>query len=152
MTTRRRLCAVIVCLIWVGAARSAARAAEPTTREAFLKLIDRPLVEPAPSVSDDGTQFSFAAEAGGRVPGILVKPADAKDKRLPVVIVLHGTGGTKESVLPLMRKLAERGFLAVAIDGRYHGARTKAGKGSAEYQQAILRAWREPGREHPFFF
>src|SRR5205085_11830097 len=53
---------------------------------------------------------------------------------------------------PLMRKLADKGFLAVAIDARYHGARTKAGKGSTEYQQAILRAWREPGREHPFFF
>src|SRR5438046_1087692 len=102
MTMRRRLCAVIVCVIWIGAARAAG--AELTTREAFLKLIDRPRVDLAPSVSDDGKQFSFAAEAEQRVPGILVKPADADGKRLPVVIVLHGTGGTKESLLPLMRK------------------------------------------------
>src|SRR5262249_6471679 len=71
--------------------------------------------------------------------------------RSPVVIVLHGTGGNKEGQLPLVRELAAKGFVAVAIDGRYHGERTKAGKGSAEYQEAILRAFREQ-REHPFFF
>jgi predicted esterase len=48
--------------------------------------------------------------------------------------------------------LADRGFIAIAIDGRYHGERTKAGKGSDEYQQAILRAWREPGKEHPLYY
>jgi dienelactone hydrolase len=107
-------------------------------------------------LSDDGTRFSFMSEAGQRVPGILVQPIVTRNpsgsSRRPVVIALHGTGGTKESQLPLLHALADKGFLAVAIDGRYHGERTKAGKGSEEYQQAILRAWREPGREHPFYF
>jgi poly(3-hydroxybutyrate) depolymerase len=39
--------------------------------------------------------------------------------------------------------------VAVAIDGRYHGARAPGGK--ADYAAAILRAYRT-GREHPFFF
>jgi predicted esterase len=67
------------------------------------------------------------------------------------VLVLHGTGGTKEGDLPFMTELVRAGFIAVAIDGRYHGARTKAGKGSVEYVDAILRAFRGSG-EHPFFY
>jgi dienelactone hydrolase len=54
-------------------------------------------------------------------------------------------------MLPLCERLATNGFIAVAIDGRYHGERTKAGKGSAEYQEAIVRAWEGSG-EHPFFY
>src|SRR4051812_202417 len=126
------------------------------TRDAFLKLIDRPRVDPAVQLSDDGAQFSFMSEAGQRVPGILVQPILTRNpsgsSRRPVVIALHGTGGTKESQLPLLHALADHGFIAIAIDGRYHGARAKAGKGAEEYQQAILRAWREPGREHPFYY
>src|SRR5207247_4754279 len=44
------------------------------------------------------------------------------------------------------RLLAAGGFLAAAIDGRYHGERTKAG-----YDDAILRAYRT-GKEHPFLY
>ena len=76
-----------------------------------------------------------------------MKSTDAKGRR-PVVIALHGTGGSKNSMLPLCEKLATRGFIAVAIDGRYHGERS-TGKGS--YETAILRAYHEPG-EHPFFY
>jgi len=146
---------VSLSIAFLAAVASASDATRNPTRDAFLKLLDRPRVEPAVQLSDDGTRFSFAAEAGQRVPGILVKPAPTTQplsQRRPVVIALHGTGGTKDGQLPLLRALAEKGFIAVAIDGRYHGERTKAGKGAAEYQQAILRAWREPGREYPFFY
>jgi dienelactone hydrolase len=118
-----------------------------STRAAFLKLLDRPRVDQAaeikPPAGTNGlraAEFSFASEAGVRVPGLLVKRTEAEGRR-PVVIVLHGTGANKESQLPLLHDLAKRGFLAVAIDGRHHGARTKAGTGSAEYHEAILNAW-----------
>jgi dienelactone hydrolase len=126
-------------------------------RAAFLKLIDRPRVPLAPEVREmaevDGlaqTHFSFAADAEQRVPGILLKHGKSAGRR-PVVIALHGTGGTKESQLPLLKELADLGFIAVAIDGRYQGERTEAGKGSAEYSEAILRAYRT-GKEHPFLY
>ena len=131
-------------------------AAEPRpTREAFLKLLERPRAERAVQVSDDGTRFSFASEKDQRVSALLLRPTTqpgGPTPRRPVVIALHGTGGTKESQLPLLRALADKGFMAIAIDGRYHGERTQEGKGSGEYQQAILRAWREPGKEYPFFY
>ena len=127
-----------------------------SARDAFLKLIDRPRVplaaEATPAGDVDGMEqyhFTYAADRSQRVPGILVKPkASAK---LPVVIVLHGTGGNKEGQAGLLKELAGKGFLAVAIDGRYHGERTKAGKGSGEYNEAILRAYRSGG-EHPFLY
>jgi dienelactone hydrolase len=129
-----------------------ARAAD--SRQDFLKLIDRPRVELDPKIEEQpGTNglviyhFSFASDASQRVPGLLVKSADSKGRR-PVVIELHGTGGRKEGELALLRKYAARGFIAVAIDGRYHGER----RGKIGYEGAILRAWHEPGSEHPFFY
>ena len=127
------------------------------SRADFLKLIDRPRVPLAAQVEalspTNGyarVHFSYASDAAQRVPGLLLKATNATG-RLPVVIVMHGTGGTKEGTLPWLEKLAGRGFLAVAIDGRYHGERTKAGHGTDEYYDAIARAWRDP-REHPFYY
>src|SRR5262249_38602610 len=122
----------------------------------FLKLIDRPRVSPAPiaeesALPDDLIQvkFSFAAEAEERVPGILVR-RDSPGRR-PAVVVLHGTGGNKESQVPLLKRLASEGFTAIAIDGRWHGARSKSGTGSADYSEAILKTYRT-GAGHPFLY
>lgn len=126
-------------------------------RETFLKLIDRPRVPLSAEVKPlahpgafEQFHFSFAAEAGQRVTGLLLKRRDASGK-LPVVVALHGTGGNKESQLPLLEELANRGFLAVAIDGRYHGERAAGAKGSTAYVDAMLRAYRGSG-EHPFLY
>ena len=133
------------------------------TRTEFLQLIDRPRVALAPAAEAPVTRnglveiaFSFATESGQRVPGILVKTAATSSTgaaRRPVVISLHGTGGNKEGQRALLAQLAQDGFVGIAIDGRYHGARTKSGKEarSAEYVDAILRTFRT-GKEHPFFF
>jgi dienelactone hydrolase len=127
------------------------------TRADFLKLIDRPHVPLAAEVQalpvTNGLaefHFSFASDAEDRVPGLLLETEHLQGRH-PVVIVLHGTGGNKEGVRSWLRELARRGFVAVAIDGRYHGERTKAGKGSAEYEAAIVRVWQD-GKEHPFFY
>lgn len=134
-----------------------ARAFGADTRADFLKLIDRPRVPLAAQVillpPTNGwarEHVTFASDATQRVPGLLVKSTNAAG-RLPVVIVMHGTGGMKEGELPRLENLAKRGFLAVAIDARYHGERTKAGKGTDEYNAAITQAWRDQ-REHPFYY
>jgi dienelactone hydrolase len=144
------LLAVASCLL----AATYACATDP--RADFHKLVARPQVPLAPQVeplpATNGIaqfHFSFAADATQRVTGILMKTADASGRR-PAVIALHGTGGSKANMLSLCRKLATNGFVAVAIDGRYHGERT-SGKGTAEYHAAIVRAWQEP-REHPFYY
>lgn len=128
--------------------------AEP--RAEFLQLIDRPRVPLAATTTpatitnrQSRIAFRFSAEPGQRVPGILVKPS-ADSARRPAVIVLHGTGGKKESQEPLLAELARDGFVAVAIDARYHGERASK-TGRAGYTDAMLRAFRSGG-EYPFFF
>jgi dienelactone hydrolase len=145
-------------LLIIGMLAGAAGAQD--VRADFLRLIDRPRVPPDVQIADLATTrpvagvheyaISFAAEAGSRVPAILVENESPAGPR-PVVIALHGTGGNKMDMLPLLEKLAQHGFIGVAIDGPYHGARSKTGKGSADYQDAILRAWHDQ-HEHPFFY
>lgn len=120
-------------------------------------MIDRPRVPLAAEqkkLSDanglEQWHFIYAADSMQRVPGLLVKANHSTGKR-PVVISLHGTGGNKESQIELLQQLAHRGFIGIAIDGRYHGERIKAGKGSAAYNEAMLRTYRT-GKELPFLY
>jgi pimeloyl-ACP methyl ester carboxylesterase len=125
------------------------------TRRAFLALIDRPRVELAPEVNKQSSaagiatfHFSYASEASQRVPGILLVKETilAAGKPRPAVIVLHGTGGRKEGELPHLRALAEKDFIAIAIDGRFHGQRGN----QADYNAAIAQAFTD-GKSHPLY-
>jgi len=126
------------------------------TRQAFLAVIDRSRVELSPQETPQGVRdgiatfhFTYSSEADQRVPGILLaKQAVFKDaKRHPAVIVLHGTNGNKESVLDILTALAAKDFIAVAIDGRYHGERGTP----ATYNAAIAQAFAD-GKSHPLYF
>lgn len=138
---------------------AAMQLAAESPREAFLKLIDRPRVPLAAEsrvTSQPGEplvteRFTYAAEASERVPAILMKPAESGGARLPVVIVLHGTGGNKEGQLPLLRQLADRHLVAVAIDGRHHGERAKGAPGSAAYVGAMAHRY-HTGQGLPFLY
>ena len=135
----------------------------------FLDLLDRPRVPLDVEVQETGRadgglvaeRLSFATErkpsgALERVPALVVRPAIEGGRR-PAVLVLHGTGGTKEGQRGLLDELARRGFVALAIDGRYHGERAGGAESRRAYNEAIARAWRAgagPGtrQEHPFYF
>ena len=128
-------------------------------RAAFLAMIERPRValaaesRPRPDAgSYRSEQFSFASEAGERVPGIFLKSAAANDRR-PVVIFLHGTGSRKEEFLALMRTLADRGFASAAIDARHHGERIDPtyGADNAQYFAALLDTYRT-GKGRPYLY
>ncbi len=147
----KRFFPLLALLLWV---TGCAHIQNP--RADFLKMIDLPRVALAPKVQElPATNniaefyFSFASDANNRVPGILMESTNFPGRR-PVVIALHGTGGSKVNMISLCRKLAERGFIAVAIDGRYHGER-KSGKGETDYDDAIVRAFHGSG-EHPFYY
>lgn len=135
-------------------------------KASFLKMLDRPKVpldvkadEPRVEGGLVTEHLSFASEkkANGRVervPCLVVRPEKA-DRKLAAIVVLHGTGGSKEGQKGWLTRLAKEGFLAMAIDARYHGERAGGAKGAAAYNDAILRAWRsKPGEpmEHPFYY
>ncbi len=126
------------------------------TREQFLKIIDRPkvelLAESSTVSSQDGfthLKFSYNSDSRNRVPGIAITPS-IHGKR-PVVIVMHGTGGSKERMIPVMTQLAKLGFYTVAIDGRYHGARKNSNQGNSDYNKAILDTF-TTGIDHPLYY
>ena len=130
-------------------------------RARFHTLLNRKRVplEPILTPSNDGPLIiirgTFRSDKRERVPFFIVRPTRT-NTRLPAVILLHGTGGNKEGMEPLARELAQTGFLAVAIDARYHGERIEGGAhGAKEYNEAIIRAWRERDlnkQEHPFYY
>lgn len=136
-------------------------------KAAFLKLLDRPKVDAdlkaeGKEVEKDGLvyrRWSFASEkkADGtveRVPGLSVRRTGAKGND-PVMIVLHGTGGSKDAVVSWLEEFAKQGITGIAIDARYHGDRVPGVKGSAAYVEAITKAWKAPAgkpTEHPFYY
>jgi len=126
------------------------------TRRQFLAMIDRPKVDLAPEVDPkkaegpfDRYRFTYASEQGQRVPGLLIAKGEllGDGQRHPAVIVLHGTTEKKESQLELLKLLAAKDFIAVSIDGRFHGERGN----QADYNNAIAQAFAD-GKSHPLYF
>lgn len=128
----------------------------------FIQLLARPAVDPSPStriITTDSVLIEkgfFYSEATEKVPLLIYKPVDSKNKKLPVVICLHGTGGSKDAaaITELLMRFSKLGFMAVAIDARYHGERRNPVDVNNSYARAIIKAWRnkDPAKqEHPFF-
>src|ERR1017187_2630662 len=98
MKFSRWLAGIALCCFAAGCADT------PNPRAGFLPVIERPCVALAPQVGGlPGTNglaqfhFSFAADALDRVPGILLRSKNFPGPR-PVVIALHGTGGSKQNM------------------------------------------------------
>ena len=128
-------------------------------RASYLALIDRPKVALKPELAElpdvEGLKkyhLWYSADASERVPGYLLLPDPKSFKGpRPVIIALHGTGGNKDNMANLVLKAARAGFIGLAIDGRFHGERTRAGNGSDEYNAAIAETFKT-GKGHPFYF
>jgi dienelactone hydrolase len=127
-------------------------------RADFLHVIARPAAPLAPSSPTVTTNngfvqelVSFASEPEERVPVLIIRKGE-RSGRGPVVVALHGTGGSKEGMRSLLETYADRGFIAVAMDARHHGERARpiAGLPNA-YQSAMLRAYRT-GEGHPYLY
>lgn len=66
-----------------------------------------------------------------KIPSLSLSPSDQESRAR--VIVAHGLGGSKESMLPDLFRLAQAGFTGIAIDLRLHGERP-----GSESRQALL--------------
>jgi len=157
---------LVVCAVRADDAKPPEYPQAAEVRKAFQKLLDRPAVPLNVKVHDTKTDkgvvtehLSFASEKKAnnveeRVPVLLMRP-EKVSKKMPVVIVLHGTGGNKEGQREWLAELVKRGIIGVAIDARYHGERADGAKGATAYNEAIVRAWKEKDKdkqEHPFYF
>lgn len=118
-------------------------------RESFRTEFERPRVPLAPKLAGlkAGSGFvyerlSVATEAGCRAPLLIVRP-DGSLRPRPVILCLHGMGRRKEQMLPFLEAYARRGYLALALDARYHGER------EGDLHRALIESFRT-GREHPY--
>ena len=128
------------------------------------KILDRPKVDPRPQferIANDSViieRGSIYTEQNERVPILIYKPISKVEKAFPVVVFLHGTGGNKDAANTrnVLYQLTKRGFMGVAIDARFHGARVPGGAHSSkEYVEAATRAWEntDPAKQtHPFLW
>jgi dienelactone hydrolase len=121
-------------------------------RAALLEIIGRPEVPldtTETALPDDSgltvRDFSIATDDSTRINGTSFAPKSAGP--LPAVIFLHGTGGARQDGFGLLRTLAQKGFLALAIDARHHGQ----GVAQNEYFDAIYQAY-VTGEGHPFLY
>jgi dienelactone hydrolase len=132
-------------------------------RNDFKTLLERPHVEPNPTIQFFKTDSVliekgfFYSEATEKVPMLIYKPVSKEIKKFPVVVCLHGTGGSKDNdgIKSLLQRFSKMGFMAVAIDARFHGERKKAGPDHNDYVEAIINAWENKDtahQQHPFFF
>jgi dienelactone hydrolase len=129
----------------------------------FKAMLQRPLVAASPSFTISKTnemiieRGTINSEAGEKVPTLIYKPATGQ-KKYPVVIFSHGTGGRKDSkeITDVLAGLVKLGIMGVAIDARFHGERIKGGAhGSEEYVNAAYAAWKntDPAKQtHPFLY
>jgi len=130
-------------------------------RNDFKTLLQKPSVAANPSIQSFPTDSVliekgfFYSEATEKVPVLIYKPVSGVLKKMPVVICLHGTGGSKDGMKDILYRFSKSGFIAVSIDGRYHGERGKAVAGENKYVEAIIKAWQNKDaahQVHPFFF
>ena len=75
-----------------------------------LGYVDRAVSERAGSISVHDVAFMAG---GGQVEGYLVEPKGAK--RLPAIVLVHGSGGDRSELLPRAIALARRGAVAMTI-------------------------------------
>lgn len=93
----------------------------------------------------DAASTSSDAASQAWLPVRLVKRARAQQERLPAVVLLHATGASKDSMATQQAEFARRGYLAVAVDCRYHGERSvdlEDCRGG--YEQALVRCGAGP--------
>jgi pimeloyl-ACP methyl ester carboxylesterase len=96
--------------VWLVASASVASSLTQRQRERFpepLPIIARTLVEDHRLKTSDGEKIGGWLVRGGRRKG--------------AVLLLHGVGGSRGEMLPVMQWLVERGYSVLAISFRGHG-------------------------------
>lgn len=132
------------------------RADAPPTplRDDFRKLVIAnrkpcPLNPQRVSQTDVGKltveRVKFTPEEGQDAVAVIYRPK--AEGKYPTVILQHYLGGNKDTIafLPLFNMLTQKGFLVVAIDGRYRGDRQN-GKSLEVAMAESLKS----GKGHPF--
>ncbi|GAB2223158.1 hypothetical protein Droror1_Dr00017296 [Drosera rotundifolia] len=100
------------------------------------------------SLVEENLYLHTEAAEQGRVPLLISSMKESSHEKRPAVVFLHSTHKCKEWLRPLLEAYASRGYVAVAMDSRYHGERAK---NISTYQDALVSAWQN-GDTMPFIY
>ncbi|KAL3337644.1 hypothetical protein AABB24_029993 [Solanum stoloniferum] len=94
--------------------------------------------------------FYLTTEEGeqGRLPVLVLSMKETNKKKRPAIVFLHSTNKCKEWLRPLLQAYASRGYIAVAIDSRYHG---ECATNMTTYCDALISSWQK-GDTMPFIY
>lgn len=166
MPSKNKILLTALCLLLCTACGFAQSKTYPSPAQVaadFHKLLDRPKVPLKGTFEITKTDSViighgyFYSEQNEKVPTLFYKPVTGRGP-FPVVIFLHGTGGSKDDsyIKKMLFELCKNGFMAVSIDARFHGERVTGGAhGSREYIEAITQAWENKdsaSQTHPFYY
>ncbi|KAK9699845.1 hypothetical protein RND81_08G198700 [Saponaria officinalis] len=88
------------------------------------------------------------ASEQGRLPVLILSMKQTDEEKRPAIVFLHSTHKCKEWLRPLLEAYASRGYVAIAIDSRYHGERASS---QTTYQEALVSSWKK-GDTMPFIY
>ncbi|GMP73564.1 hypothetical protein CsSME_00031282 [Camellia sinensis var. sinensis] len=91
-----------------------------------------------------------AKKAGeqGRSRVLILSIIESNHQRKPAIVFLHSTHKCKEWLRPLLEAYASRGYIAAAIDSRYHREHPSS---MTTYRDALVSSWKQ-GDTMPFIF
>ncbi|VFQ97683.1 unnamed protein product [Cuscuta campestris] len=94
--------------------------------------------------------FYLTTEEGdqGQLPVLILSMKEVNKTKRPAIVFLHSTSKCKEWLRPLLEAYASRGYMAIAIDSRYHGERASS---LTTYQDALVSSWKK-GDTMPFIY
>ncbi|OMO91023.1 hypothetical protein COLO4_18679 [Corchorus olitorius] len=84
----------------------------------------------------------------GKLPVLILSMKESNQQKRPAVVFLHSTHKCKEWLRPLLEAYASRGYVAIAVDSRYHGERAST---LTTYKDALVSSWKN-GDTMPFIF
>lgn len=100
---------------------------------------DRPVANAAsennPGGEISGQEVTYATVAGDEITGYLARP-DAAEGDLPGIIVIHEWWGLNENIRMMTRKLADQGYVALAVD-LYSGKVAETSENASTYARSV---------------
>lgn len=136
------LCGDLERRLWADVARGRQKLLTPPS---FVRKSQKTIIVRGQCVVEEQLQLHTEPGHQGCVPLVVCAPEASTQKR-PTVILIHGTGGSKNSFQVALEQYASSGYVAVALDLRYHGERCNE---VDAYQNAIIRHM-YGGVERPF--
>ncbi|CAA7397363.1 unnamed protein product [Spirodela intermedia] len=120
----------------------------PPTREAMESCPKEEMEDFQDKLKEENLILITEEGEQGRLPVLILSLKESEEKKRPAIVFLHSSYKTKEWVRPLLEAYASRGYIAVAIDARYHGQRASS---VTTYIDALISAWKN-GDTMPFLF